>query len=187
MNGSNSNTSAATVGTLAFTGKPQCVSQAARDELQRDAIITIPASSGEADIWPGTQPPDDKTLIWWAKDPTSGVRIGKPKTWDASTNQWVELGQPQVVKLPERRFGNDSVAAAASQSKEIEITPAMPIDDFFFAITITTQIGTTYNAASANMDDFGYQVIGKAKDKVTVEFFGVPTGGLGFDWKAEEK
>lgn len=186
MNGSNSNTSGNTVGTVTFGGKPECVSAAARAELQRDMIVTV-KQDGTSDIWDKTTPPDDKTLIWWPKDPTSGVRLGQPRTYNAATGEWVEQGATPPYVPPEKRFGNDTVAAAVSQSKEITITPAMPEDDFIFYVIPTTQVGTTFNPASANMDNFGWEIIARVKNKVTLQFFNVPSGGLGFDWKAEEK
>lgn len=185
-NGSNSNTAGSTVAKVAFGGKPQCLSQAARDELQRDIIVTVP-NAQDSDIWSDVTEPTDKTLIWWPKDPTSGVRIGKPRTYDVASAKWVELGAAPVLKLPERRFGTDTAGAAVSQSKEVPIVPAMPSDDFEFALTPTSRIGSTYGAASANMNDFGWQITAMVKDKVTLQIYNAPSGGIGFNWRAEEK
>lgn len=186
MNGTNSNTAGKNVPVVGWRGTPQCVSQNAREEIARDLEINIPASA-DSDIWSGTTEPADKTLIWWPKDAVTGVRIGKPKTYDPGTNTWVELGQPTPVTLPERRFGADVVAAGVSQAKEVPIAPAMPNGDFFFSLTPTTKVGSGFSAASANMDNFGWELIGMEAGKVTIQFFNVPTGGLGFDWKAEQK
>lgn len=180
-NGTNGNTAGQNVATVEWGGTPQCVSASARAEIERDIRVFVNIDS-TSDIWSEATEPTDKTLIWWPRDAITGLRVGKPKTYNSASGQWEELGKAEPVTYPVPVFGNDTVAASVSQSKTVTFPSPMANAEYHFDLTPTTRVGSTFGAASTNMNDFGWQITAMTPAAVTLQFFNVPTGGLGFSW-----
>lgn len=183
----NSNTSGATVAALTF--KPRTEGDKLTDdilqELQRRAEISVELQRA-SDIVGTAQPPTDKTKIWWPIDPTTGARIGKPKVWDATTEQWVPFGSSGVVEVPQRKRRNGIVQFANAGS--VFNVDFLDIQTTNYMVTLTPFAFVDGASVSppANMDNFAYVITSRSNAQFTVQVFAGPAGGFSFLWEVAE-
>lgn len=185
MNGSNSNTSGATVATLDF--KPAVPGDVIGDKQMREIVRRLQVTNegrSDSDIFPGTTAPSDLTLIWWPTDPTSGTRIGKPKTYDSELGQWVELGQGTERQF--NRFVTGIKGVSAGNSTVNFDFNGWQTKNYHISLTPTIINGDTVLSTPADLNNFHWVVSNKANDQFTVMFYAVPAGGLNIQWKVEE-
>jgi hypothetical protein len=187
MNGGNSNTSGQNVATLEWSGTPISVSLKARQEIARDLHVTL-ENQQTSDIWDQATEPTDKTLIWWPKDPTSGARIGRPKTYNAATGQWEELGKSD--ELPPKRMratGEQQIGAGTSQDVTINFGFEMPTEEGYeIRILPQAKVDGLYVSAPANMNTFAWIITGQTQRAFSFQIYNVPTGGITVRWTVEE-
>lgn len=184
MNGSNSNTAGKNVATVETEQKREsdCISDALMQEIARRLKVTW-ENSTEGDIIGTTEPPADKTKIWWPRDATTGTRIGQPKVWDAPTEAWVALGNVTLPSQAKRRRKNGLQFVAAGAGPAVFTFESVGTDNYQIYLAPTRKVGGTWLAASANMTGFGWQVLAQTETSFTVHFFAVPTDGFGILWE----
>lgn len=187
MNGSNGNTAGANnvvIDAVEKTGE-DCISNAHMQEIARRLNARV-ENRTDSDIWGGTEAPEDKTLLWWPKDSTTGVRLGQPKVWDAATEAWIALGSVTLPAYPKRAFraGLEFVPAGVTVEKEF-VFETIGTLDYGIRLTMTRKVGGTFLAAPANMNNFGAVVIDQTVTTFKVKFYNVPTDGLGVMWEIQ--
>lgn len=186
MNGSNGNTSGTNNVILDAIPKSgaDCISDANMQEIARRISARV-ENRTDSDIWGGTTAPEDKTLLWWPKDTTTGVRLGQPKVWDAATETWIPLGTVTLPAYPKRTRRNGLEFVPAGASDKVFTFESMGTEDYMIYLSMTRKVGGSWLAASANMTGFGWQIIGMSATTFTVHFFAVPTDGFGVMWEIQ--
>lgn len=192
MNGSDSNTSGANV--VAFGFKSQVSGDTISDRQMQELIRRLegsvtPAETG--DISSSADEPTDKTAIWWPVDPTSGVRIGQPRTYNTATGKWEALGSG--LTLPQFRghassrvyIANTTSAALATASADCSFA-GFGTDQYDIAITPVARNDTAFIAAPVSLASFGWVVTAQADGKFTLMAYNVPVGGIGFAFSVTE-
>lgn len=176
----NLNTSGETVAELAFKQKVSgdCVDDRTMMELVRRLEATF-TQTVTSDIWPGATPPEDKSLIWWPKDPTSGTRIGQPKIYDAVLKEWVPLTGSLTAPTALRARRNGQNAVAAGDSVVNLDFDSLETTNYFPSITLMSP------STPGNMANTAFTVISRSNAQCVVAFFGIPAAGATALWTME--
>lgn len=155
-------------------------------EVARRLVGTIESNELSNVVFSPTEPPD-KTKVWWTTDPVTNVPVGQPKIWSEADNTWVNAASGVAPYVPpkEAYIGIDQVAGA-SATRNVTI-PDMGRQDYFVDVEVNTYVAQSWNAASANMNNFGWQINNKTATQISFSFFNVPTGGLHFDIRVRNR
>lgn len=177
--------------TASITTKPKgasdCVSDKTLAEIARRLSIEVPSESSTSDIWSEATEPANKSLIWWPIDPLTKARIGVPKAYDVTTSTWVPLGGIAVPKsyLPRERRNGASTMLAGSGALNASFED-VGTKEYFVKFNVTTETvryGGTFNAAPANMNNFGIILTSRTATSFTAQVYNVPTGGATIEWE----
>jgi hypothetical protein len=154
-------------------------------EIIRRLVVTLEIF-GNNPIVLSTVAPQDITKVWWPADPVTNTPIGVPKTWDAATQAWIPIIEPSTpsVVFPKTRF-----TAAFADSGESDVTFSFKdigTSDFFVSLTPLFYSNGDWTTP-AGFTHYGWALTNKSTNFFTAHFFGVPTGGMTFEAKIEEK
>ena len=188
MNGADSNTSGANEAKLRLkaAGEFDKIPAWLKEELERRGFVKFEVNV-ESNVIISPAEPADKTKVWFKSD-LNNVPQGFPWVWNAETGAWEQITPDQTAYVPtKKRFG--AVFSPAGSS-----TPAPPnfeslgTIEFFVTLTPTLFIGGAWQSPPGVFPDkFGYFVGNKTENSFSVSFFGIPAGGLSWEWKVEEK
>lgn len=186
MNGVSSNTSGTSQAKIRF--KPGTdldrLPQTVVDELERRGFVVIELSQ-ESNVLLQPGEPEDKTKIWWQTD-LNNVPQGVPLTYSLTLGQWVPLGQSYTPYVPpERRNGADYTAAGASTKL---FGPFQSVGTTRYQITIMPTLfwdNVWHTPPVSFPTNFGFFIANKAENSFSVQFYGIPTGGLAWEWQVE--
>ena len=179
MTGTSSNTSGSSIVTLEFapkSGSHQIPDKIAA-ELSSRAILTLEnADTGPVVLSPTK--PEDKTKVWVKTDAITGIP-GQSYVWSEADNDWVLSNNQTTPYTPpfEQFFEFDAAAGASTKSGTFA---DMGRSDYFVSVEISTFVTGVWNAAPANMNNFGWCITSKSNTNCTFAIFAVPTGGLHF-------
>lgn len=176
----------ATLGVVDFSAKAgsDAVSDAVMEEIARRLIVTIETKT-DGNVVFSSQPPEDKSKVWWQTDPTTGIPIGSPKTWNGSA--WVEITNPAVTApVAKKRTGSLYFpAGAGSQNFNFDDIETV---DYEVNVTPTTFLNGVWQPAPGTFPThFGWTIINKTNTQVTIAIYGAPTGGLNFEIDITER
>lgn len=134
-----------------------------------------------------TTPPDDKTKVWFQIDPTTSIPIGSAKTWNETAKAWLPITQSGSPYIPPQRRSGMIYAQAGASTANFDF-PDMGTSDYIVTLTPTTFLNGSWGVApNAFPTHFGWTVVNKANDQISVGFYGTPTGGLNFEVDLEER
>lgn len=167
-------------------GGSDTISDSVMEEITRRLIVTIEQKT-DGNVVFSTQPPDDKSKVWWQTDPVTGIPIGSPKTWNSTTNTWVEITSPGAVDaIAKRRFGRLYFPAGAS-NQNFNFAD-VGTDDFEVNVSPTTFLNGVWGPAPDTFPThFGWTIVNKTNSQVTIAIYGCPTGGLNFEIDITER
>lgn len=167
-------------------GGSDAISDAVMEEITRRLIVTIEAKT-EGNVVFSTEPPDDKSKVWWQTDPTTGIPIGSPKTWNSTTNAWTPIATAgEVADVPKKRAGQLYFPAGpSSQNFNFE---DIGTDDYEVNVIPTTFLNGVWGPAPDTFPvHFGWTVVNKTNSQVTISIYGCPVGGLNFEIDITER
>jgi len=188
MNGSNSNTSGSNTAKLRFkpSDESALVSAAIRAELERDGYVVIEAVV-EGNVVISPTPPDDTTKVWWPSD-VNGVPQGSPKVYDTESGEWVAIDSNFTPYVPpDQRNGTFFTPAGGSTQTAGPFTAMHGGSNYQIILTPTLFTGGVWQTPPASFpSNFGYFIANKSNTLFTVQFYGIPVGGLSWEWEARE-
>lgn len=180
-----SNTSGATQAKLRFTPMADTdqLSPLVVDELSRRGYVVIDVTA-ESNVLIQPTEPDDKTKIWWPSD-INGVPQGQPRIYDTQTGAWVPINSGDTpYTAPQQRNGSVLVAAGSSTQT---FGPFADIGTTSYQIILTPTLywdGTWHTPPGSFPANFGYFIANQSSTLFTCQFYGIPTGGLAWQWQA---
>lgn len=184
MNGSSSNTSGANQAKFRFVqkGDQDRIPQAVIDELARRGFVQLEVTvQGNVLIQPDE--PEDKTKVWWKSD-INGVPLGQPLSWHPVEGKWLPLDKDFVPYVPPAQRNGTTFAAAGGST--VTFGPFATMGTVNYLVTLTPSLfwdGVWHTPPGSFPAGFGYFIANKAADLFTVQFYGIPVGGLAWDWQ----
>lgn len=156
------------------------------EEIARRLIVTLELKAQGNVVFSPT-PPDDKSKVWWKTDPTTGIPLGSPKTWNSTTNQWQDVQTQASAYVPPKRR-HTMLFADAGQSQGTARFDSIQTTDYMVVVTPTTLINGSWQPAPSTFPThFGYCIVNKAEAELTINFFGTPDQGMTFEIDIEER
>lgn len=188
MNGANSNTSGQSTFKLRFkpAGESALVSKAIREELERDGYVVVEVTN-EGNVVISPTPPEDTTKVWWPSD-VNGVPQGSPKVYNPNTGQWEAIDSNFTPYTPpDQRNGTFFTPAGGSTQTAGPFTALHGGTNYHITLTPTLFTGGVWQTPPVSFpNNFGYFIANKSNTLFTVQFYGIPTGGLSWEWQARE-
>lgn len=190
VNGSGSNTSgdnqakARIKPRTEFTRMPAWLDEEIVDRVY--VVINIVAPSNTL-----IQPlePEDKTKIWYVSDVVNGVPNGQQLYYSTAQGKWVPISQSDSYVPPLRR--NGQVSAVAGQSQASVNFESVATNHYHVTLTPTTIKGDGTGFATppatiplSGVNPLGFIISNMGENTFTINFYGVPTGGLTYLWEA---
>lgn len=171
-----------------FAGSDK-LSDSVMEEIARRLVVTIEkAQPGNVLFQPAE--PEDHTKAWWQTDPLTGLPVGRLKQWNATSGSWVvvDTAAGDVYVPPKRR--NGLMASPAGNS-----TQNLPFADIATTDYTVTLTPTTFSGASNTWapppatfpNPFGFVVVNKTSNSVSIAFFGIPTGGITWEVDVQDR
>lgn len=186
MNGlAETNTNGETQAKLRFkvAGESDKIAGSIIEELQRRGYVVIEAVV-EGNVVLSPIEPEDKKKVWFKTD-VNKVPQGSPLTWKSDIGKWTPNDGSAYV-APDQRNGSQFVAAGGSV---VTFGPfkSMKTTNYHVSLTATMLWDGIYHTPIVTFPDkYGYFLVNKAVDLFTVQFYGIPAGGLGFEWQITE-
>ncbi len=166
----------ATVDFSASAGSDK-ISDAAMAEITRRLVVTVERDNPNNVLFQPTEP-DDHTKSWWKTDPVSGIPIGQPLIWSDEQGKWVSTTASQQTYVPPATRSGTIMAAAGTSTANFEFTDILTTN-YSVTLTPTTFINGAWAPAPVSFPThFGALVVNKTNTLVSVNFYGVPTGGV---------
>jgi hypothetical protein len=163
-----------------------CLPDAVMEEIARRIIVTLEAASQGNVVFSAT-PPDDKSKVWWQLDPATLIPIGSPKLWNETTQAWEPITSTGQTYVPPRKRHGTIYAPAGASTVNFDFAE-LGTDDYSCTITPTTFLNGSWGVAPNNFPThFGWVVVNKATNQLSIGFYGTPTGGLTFEIDLEER
>lgn len=187
MNGNDSNTSGASQAKLHF--KPaqanDKISGEIIEELSRRGFMAIEITA-PGNILIQVAEPTDHTKIWIKSD-VNGIPQGVPLAWNPQTGKWEPTAQASAAPYvpPARRSG--IVATPAGKSQQT-LGPFETVKTEKYFVWLTPSLfrdGSWQTPPDAFPANFGYMLSGKGENSFQANFYGIPTGGLVWEWMIE--
>lgn len=163
------------------------------NELAREIIrrlrVFVPSPKGStSDIWDGQQPPEDKSIYWWPKDPVTGARLGQPRKYDEESDQWIEqTGEVNQVQTPTRKRRNGYRQFPSGGSHVNLEYDDMGTTNLMVTITWVSLVDGEYLADPTDFEELRYCITGIGSTSVSIKVGGVPVSGIGMIWEVAEK
>lgn len=178
----------ASVDFAALSGSDK-LSDAVMEEIARRLVVTIEKAQPGNVLFQPTAP-DDHTKAWWQTDPLTGLPIGRLKQWSAATGTWavVDTAATDVYVPPKRR--NGLMASPAGNSTQNLPFEDIGTDDYTVTLTPTTYSGSSRTwlpAPTTFPNPFGFVVVNKTSNLVSIAFFGIPTGGITWEVDVQDR
>lgn len=133
--------------------------------------------------------PEDKTKIWYFSDVVNGIPQGQAKIYNAATGKWETISQSDSYVPPLRR--NGQVSAVAGQSQMSVGFESLQTNIYHITMTPTTIKGDGTGFATPpatiplnGVNPMGFIISNIGENTFTINFYGVPTGGLTYLWEA---
>lgn len=186
MNGANSNTSGENQGRFRLKpkGATDRIAPWLEEELIRRGFILLDISTDSNVVISATEP-EDKTKVWFKAD-LNGIPQGSAQIYNSVTGKWGPIDQGlQPYVPPARRYGR--VSAVAGNSQMNINWESMATVDIHINVTPTTQKtdGSSFNSPPATLPNgWGFLITNLHETGGTLNFYGIPTGGLIFFWEA---
>lgn len=178
----------ATLGTVDFAqkGGTDAISDSVMEEIARRLVVTI-ESKTDGNVVFSTEPPEDKSKVWWQTDPTTGIPIGSPKTWNSALGQWVEITAPGAQAPVAKKRTGTLYFPAGNGSQNFNFSDIETVD-YEVNVTPTTFLnGVWQPAPGAFPTHFGWTIVNKTNSQVTIAIYGAPVGGLNFEIDITER
>lgn len=189
MNGATSNTSGENQ--AKFRMKPAAegdrLPQSVVEEFQRRGYVVIDITA-ESNIVIQPLEPEDKTKVWFVAD-ANGIPQGSAKVYNSLTGKWGPADQGIAPYVPPAtRFGKLSVDTGAT-TKTINFE-SVGSNNWHLSGHFSTYNEGIYDAAPAttplvSSSTLAWILSGKGENSATIDFYGVPSAGLTFEWKVE--
>lgn len=166
------------------------ITDAVMSEIARRIIVTIEKEQPGNVLFQPTEP-NDHTKAWWQTDPVTNLPIaGGLKQWNDTDGKWekVDTNTGAVYVPPKRRTGlmtspagnstqNLSFADIGTSDYQVVLTPT----------TFSTSSQTWQPAPSSFPNPFGFVVVNKTSNVISVAFFGIPTGGITWEVDVQDR
>jgi hypothetical protein len=189
MNGANSNTSGDNQ--ARFRLKPPAETDRIpawlAEEMTRRGYVVLQFAVESNVVIQATEP-EDKTKVWFLAD-ANGIPQGSAQVYNQETGKWGPVYQGVPVYVPPMRRNGEVSATAGSSSMTVSFESVETIN-YFVTLTPTSKKadGSGFNAPPATVplvatSSAFWIVSGMGDNTFTVNFYGIPTGGLLFLWE----
>lgn len=177
-----------TLAALDFSTKAgsDAIADAVMEEIARRLIVTIETKT-DGNVVFSQAPPDDHSKVWWQIDGVTSIPIGSPKIWDETSKQWVNISAQGTVYVPPRRRSGSLYFPAGNGQQNYNFAD-LGTTDYEVNVLPTTFLNGVYNNAPGTFPThFGWTVVNKTNNQVSIAIFGCPTGGLNFEIDITER
>lgn len=151
-------------------------------EIVRRLVVTLQNTAAGNGVVFSPTAPADITVVWWQTDPTTNLPVQSPQVWNSVTSAWEPIvsAAPEPYVPPVTQYVLQSVVAGNS-TVNVTLPTDMGTNNYFVGITPSTYINSAWAAAPSSIANMCWIVSNKATDQVTINFYGIPTGGLTFE------
>lgn len=179
------NTSGANTAKLRFkpAGSGDRLAPHVIEELERRGYVLV-ESTVEGTFVISVVAPTDTTKVWIQSD-QNGIPQGRPKVWDVATSTWVNL-IPEAEPLDFKPSVAGRFFTPAGVSLQTASFPTLGTDNYRITLTPTLYTNGAWQSPPAIFPDkYGYMIVNKSDTLFTCQFYGIPTGGMSWEWDAE--
>jgi hypothetical protein len=155
------------------------------EEIARRLIITMEQETPGNVVFSPTEP-EDKTKAWWQTDAQTGIPLGQPKIYKANTDKWEPIVAQESTYVPPARRALKKFVPAGGSAQNFTFED-LKTDNYTVSFVFTTeQVSGGFATAPVSFPTaFGYIVSNKTNNTLTVQFYGVPSGGMMVDGYVE--
>lgn len=164
------------------------LSDATMSEICRRLIVTIEKEQAGNVLFQPTAP-EDHTKAWWQTDPLTNLPIGRLKQWDSQQAAWVSVDLPSDTYVPPKRRNGILASPAGTSTQNLQFQD-IGTSDYKVTLTPTTFSGTSNTWAPPPTTfpaPFGFVIVNKTSNLVSIAFFGIPTGGITWEVDVEDR